>query len=177
MSCPFIRVVEACYCSAFPIRKLIPRSELHQLGPCQEGHESCSVFRSSATQRIETIFTEAGARGQIEVRLRDERPPCVWMSEEVISFRLCDRDFECADCPVEAALTGAARALVESPEARRLALGGSAARRARRCKYVLVADARRRTCDRDYRCPECETFLQIQGAVAGRLDPAKRSDT
>jgi glycine cleavage system H lipoate-binding protein len=30
--------------------------------------------------------------------------PCVWMTAGVISFRLCDRDFDCSRCPLDHAL-------------------------------------------------------------------------
>ncbi len=33
--------------------------------------------------------------------------PCVWMSAGLISYRLCDRDYECESCPLDAALQGA----------------------------------------------------------------------
>ena len=33
--------------------------------------------------------------------------PCVWMTACVLSFRLCDRDLECADCPLDLALRNA----------------------------------------------------------------------
>ncbi len=32
--------------------------------------------------------------------------PCVWMSAGLISYRLCDRDFDCEHCPLDAALGG-----------------------------------------------------------------------
>jgi len=34
--------------------------------------------------------------------------PCVWMSAGLISYRLCDRHYECESCPLDAALRGAA---------------------------------------------------------------------
>lgn len=34
--------------------------------------------------------------------------PCVWMSAGLISYRLCDRGYECDSCPLDAALRGAA---------------------------------------------------------------------
>jgi glycine cleavage system H protein len=37
-----------------------------------------------------------------------EARPCVWMSAGLISYRLCDRDYECESCPLDAALRGAA---------------------------------------------------------------------
>jgi hypothetical protein len=33
-------------------------------------------------------------------------PACVWMRAGVIRFWLCDRDFDCENCPLDAALRG-----------------------------------------------------------------------
>lgn len=32
--------------------------------------------------------------------------PCVWMSAGLLTYRLCDRDFDCEHCPLDAALRG-----------------------------------------------------------------------
>ena len=32
--------------------------------------------------------------------------PCIWMSAGLLSYKLCDRDFECEHCPLDAALRG-----------------------------------------------------------------------
>lgn len=31
---------------------------------------------------------------------------CVWMDAGVLTFKLCDRDFDCEHCPLDAALHG-----------------------------------------------------------------------
>lgn len=38
----------------------------------------------------------------------DETPaaPCVWMSAGLLRYKLCDRDFDCEHCPLDAALCG-----------------------------------------------------------------------
>lgn len=33
--------------------------------------------------------------------------PCVWMAAGLLSYKLCDRDFDCTRCPLDAALRGA----------------------------------------------------------------------
>ncbi len=47
--------------------------------------------------------------------------PCVWMSAGLIDYKLCDRDFDCERCPLDAALRGES---LESPS-RRALLGPS----------------------------------------------------
>jgi len=38
--------------------------------------------------------------------LAPETEPCVWMTAGVISYKLCDRGFDCENCPLDAALRG-----------------------------------------------------------------------
>lgn len=37
----------------------------------------------------------------------DHAEPCVWMLAGFLSYRLCDRDFDCEHCPLDAAIHGA----------------------------------------------------------------------
>lgn len=36
----------------------------------------------------------------------DHAEPCVWMLAGLLSYRLCDRDFDCEHCPLDAAIHG-----------------------------------------------------------------------
>ncbi len=38
--------------------------------------------------------------------LPTDAAPCVWMRAGVLRYRLCDRDFDCASCPLDAVLRG-----------------------------------------------------------------------
>jgi glycine cleavage system H protein len=38
---------------------------------------------------------------------------CIWMTAGLVSYKLCDRDFDCARCPLDIALRGGAPALPE----------------------------------------------------------------
>lgn len=38
-----------------------------------------------------------------------ESQPCLWMAAGLITYRLCDRDFDCEHCPLDAALQGDSR--------------------------------------------------------------------
>lgn len=42
--------------------------------------------------------------------------PCLWMSAGLVSFKLCDRDFDCEHCPLDAALRGESRDGPPAPE-------------------------------------------------------------
>jgi len=39
----------------------------------------------------------------------DPTRPCLWMTAGLVSYRLCDRDFDCEHCPLDAALRGEPR--------------------------------------------------------------------
>lgn len=54
-------------------------------------------------------------------------PTCVWMDAGLLSYRLCDRNFDCEHCPLEAALHG----LPEPSTIERSTAGGREARRER----------------------------------------------
>lgn len=41
--------------------------------------------------------------------------PCLWMSAGLVSYRLCDRDFDCEHCPLDAALRGEPREPLSAP--------------------------------------------------------------
>ncbi len=53
--------------------------------------------------------------------LPDRAQPCVWMVAGLLSYRLCDRDYDCEHCPLDAAIHGAQAppppGAVEAPEA------------------------------------------------------------
>ena len=38
--------------------------------------------------------------------LSGSSPPCVWMSAGLLTYKLCDRDFQCDRCPLDSALRG-----------------------------------------------------------------------
>jgi len=46
---------------------------------------------------------------------------CIWMRAGLLSWKLCDRDFDCESCPLDAALTGASHAPEHHAEAASLA--------------------------------------------------------
>lgn len=46
------------------------------------------------------IYGSAGSGGSEGLR------PCLWMSAGLVSYKLCDRDFDCEHCPLDAALRG-----------------------------------------------------------------------
>ncbi|MEN8151646.1 MAG: hypothetical protein ABFS86_17655 [Planctomycetota bacterium] len=49
---------------------------------------------------MEELTTSAGSQPIIPIG----EVPCVWMAAGVLTFRLCDRDLECGDCPLDRAI-------------------------------------------------------------------------
>ena len=45
----------------------------------------------------------------------EDAPPCVWMTAGLVAWRLCDRDFDCEHCPLDAALRGPTRPIPVAP--------------------------------------------------------------
>lgn len=41
--------------------------------------------------------------------MSDETIPCIWMNAGLVAYKLCDRNFECQDCPLDAAMSGVGR--------------------------------------------------------------------
>jgi glycine cleavage system H lipoate-binding protein len=51
--------------------------------------------------------------------------PCVWVTAGVLSYRLCDREFDCEACPLHLALRGGAAGAVAGGSSRAPATGGA----------------------------------------------------
>jgi glycine cleavage system H protein len=53
--------------------------------------------------------------------LPEDAKPCVWMAARIVSYKLCDRSFDCDRCPLDAALRGKPLAAPFERAARRIA--------------------------------------------------------
>ena len=49
--------------------------------------------------------SESGPPGNFPV-LPESTIPCVWMSAGLLTYRLCDRGYECERCPLDAGIRG-----------------------------------------------------------------------
>lgn len=50
--------------------------------------------------------------------LPEDSHPCVWMTAGQVAYKLCDRDFRCEECPLDAALRGQPLARPDTAEAK-----------------------------------------------------------
>jgi glycine cleavage system H protein len=55
--------------------------------------------------------------------LGDLAPPCIWMSAGLLTYKLCDREYDCERCPLDAALRGESLLPERGPEPVRAAVG------------------------------------------------------
>lgn len=55
-----------------------------------------------ATPASPDLHPNAGSRGESVIPAGDA--PCIWMGAGLISFRLCDREFDCENCPLDASI-------------------------------------------------------------------------
>jgi glycine cleavage system H protein len=76
-----------------------------------------SAPRKSKPHRAERAIASGGSNAPHDDRTA--RPdalawlPCVWMSAGLLAYKLCDREYECERCPLDAALGGAHSAASE----------------------------------------------------------------
>jgi len=154
LQCPFLAQTQVHYCSAFPVKKLIPTTDLKAQSKCVSGeHSSCPVFKDTGR---EATMLHIGA----------ERNDCVWQNQSIISFRLCTLDYNCAKCQFEQSLDDREAYFEEPPEiVEAIRKMRNMPGHMRRCKYMLMAPVKAKPCENDYKCSECPTYLAIRDAL------------
>ncbi|MDQ7778903.1 MAG: hypothetical protein RDV41_04235 [Planctomycetota bacterium] len=160
--CPFLTQTVVSFCSAFPIRKPIPGSNLSATNsPCSCGaHQRCPVFIDSAHVQPDP----EGAEARVEP---DDAPECVWIRQEGVAYRLCTKDYDCASCSFEQMLISKDGKYKESPEMREeVARLREMPAAQRRCKYMLLNGRTfREPCHYGFECWHCPTYQRLRGAV------------
>ena len=59
MSCPFLREIVMAYCSAYPVKKMVPKDRMTEKCACTcDDFTSCSLFR----ELMARLRTDAGDR-------------------------------------------------------------------------------------------------------------------
>ncbi len=58
-------------------------------------------------------MSSIGKNGPPRHLIPDDSYPCVWMTAGQVAYKLCDRDFRCEECPLDAALRGQALPLAQ----------------------------------------------------------------
>jgi glycine cleavage system H protein len=66
-----------------------------------------TVSQSKTARKKSLVVSGATAReGTALGTVPRDGQACIWMRAQVLSYRLCDRDFDCDQCPLDAALHG-----------------------------------------------------------------------
>jgi hypothetical protein len=69
MSCPFLREIVMAYCSAYPVKKMVPKDRMTSSCACTcEDFTACSLFRELMARLRSDDGTEARGSGIKEER-------------------------------------------------------------------------------------------------------------
>ena len=158
MPCPFLQEVEVAYCQAYPVKKMIPLSQLSPSSPCvSQKYSECPVFLDSSGKKKDFIAQE-----ELPAQTAEEKP-CVWLKQTIVSYRLCTKNYDCPSCEFEQMLMDRNGKYSEPPEIIeeiKKFKGKPASQR--KCKYMLMGKASFQPCNYNYECWHCLTYLQIR---------------
>lgn len=166
MRCPYLEEVAMCYCQAYPVKKMIPASSSQLVSPCFASHSNCPVYKDVIGKKVPTqkqVAKPEPAPIQPEAK---EQKYCVWLREEMVSYKLCTRDYNCQSCTFEQMLIERDGKYVEPPqtaaEVQRLKhLPGNL----RRCKYTVTSKTLTQPCNMNYECWQCEKYKEIRNSI------------
>lgn len=80
MKCPFLEEIIVRYCKACQVKKMIPTANVSSEGVCETDPPRCPLFQE---------ITKPSPNGNKE---------CIWMKQKLVSYRLCNKNFNCKDC-------------------------------------------------------------------------------
>lgn len=172
MSCPFFEEMKIGYCKAYPVKKMIPLKSMEAIGPCfKEKPSDCAIYMdcpagaSVAEEEpvVETLPTPAGE--------------CVWMHQEVLSFRLCTLNYECDKCQFEQMVQDRGESYAESPKiVEAIEKSKKVPGPMRKCKYMLLGKVSIEPCYRNYECWRCPTYQRIRENVVETSQSGKEEE-
>jgi DNA-binding response OmpR family regulator len=119
-------------------------------------------IRKAKSGAIEPVVEEAAE----EVEEAGKPKPCVWMKMGVVTYRMCDRNYDCLTCEFDQQMQTAG----ESPEIaaaleRLKALPGNQ----RLCRFALRGEVSYRLCSRLFECVNCEFYQIMEDATERKL--------
>jgi glycine cleavage system H lipoate-binding protein len=111
---------------------------------------------------------------------------CVWMEAGVVSYKLCDNNFDCPTCAYDQAMqvkvarqkAAASQITVEKPPEGKLTatwvekmmkLPASQ----RKCRYMITGEVDRKICPNAYECGTCSFDRMMQSRIQAEPLPAK----
>ena len=168
MSCPFLEQVTMRYCKAYPIRKMIPASSSQLLDPCVSHHETCPIYQEATgteeTQRSSEESLEVGLEGTTQPQEGEKY--CVWLTQDIVSYRLCTRNYDCDHCEFAQMIHDRNGKYSESPDViREIERLRNLPASQRRCKYMVTGKVLYHPCNMNYECWKCPTYQRIRDSV------------
>ena len=113
---------------------------------------------------------------------------CVWMEAGVVSYKLCDNNYDCPTCVYdhgmqlkvarqkEAALampeTGGAEKFTATWVEKMLELPASQ----RKCRYMITGEIARKICPNNYECGNCAFDKMMQGRLQAETNPVHATE-
>lgn len=158
------------YCKAYPVKKMIPASSSQLVSPCFAGPEGCGVYQhvKSGKPLVEPVPAPEPTRETPPPPKEEaaEQKYCVWVRQEIVSFRPCTRNYDCGSCQFEQMLADRDGKYVEPPqmmqEVERLRQLPTTQRR---CKYTVTGKTLTKPCGMDYECWRCSTYQQMRTSI------------
>lgn len=153
MRCTFYEEVKVAYCKGFSVRKMIPLTET-STSCLDENYSECSVYKNKPMIK------------EIEKEKTQEEKFCPWLRQEIISYRLCTKNYNCEKCEFEQMIADTNGKYKESKEVlEEINKFLKLPVHQRRCKYVLYGNTKKTPCDKNYECFRCETYIKLRELI------------
>jgi len=175
MRCPYLEEVAMRYCQAYPVKKMIPASSSQLVSPCFTSHGSCPVYQDVAGKKAPDRKEVKPEPRPVQTEAKEQKY-CVWLRQEMVSYRLCTRNYDCVSCSFEQMLIERDGKYVEPPqivqEVERLR---KLPAEQRRCKYTVTGKILLESCTANYECWQCGKYKEIRNSIVEScLAEAKR---
>lgn len=124
-----------------------------------------------------------GERTKMKI-IPPNKKKCVWMESGVVSYKLCDNNFDCPTCPYDQAMQRkvqkgreriefgleeqGARILSESWVTQMMKLPASQ----RKCRYMITGEVERKICPSAYECGTCSFDKMMQARLQSESLPS-----
>jgi len=175
MLCPYLEEIVMRYCKAYPMKKMIPASSSQLVSPCFSNNTSCPIYKDVTHRRpagrdfggqADKTCTQPCSLAKESQSITDSTKDCVWVRQEMVSYRLCTRNYDCQSCQFEQMLIEQDGKYVEQPQVveeveklRRLPA------HQRRCKYTVTGKILLETCHMNYECWQCDKYKDIRNSI------------
>lgn len=179
MRCQYLEEVVMRYCKAYPVRKMIPASSSQLVSPCFTNYETCPVYQEKMPIVEEAPPRPEEKEGKAEApeinHVSIEQKYCVWLRQEIVSYRLCTRNYNCRTCQFEQMLADRNGKYVEPLEVvQEIEQLRELPASQRKCKYMVTGKVLYQRCHMDYECWRCPIYQRIRDtAVATYIKEAK----